>query len=243
MNEQQWLACAESGPMLGHLLGQASDRKLRLFAVACCRRAQDVGRQRALETAEQYADWLVHDDELEAERERIGLSDDWVIQAFDALLAREIAPTLVAEVASRLVWHAGVRADHAQRRLLRKVRRELRRRGRKGEAPTTGPAPEGEPEEARATAEMEERRGQCELLLCIFGNPFRPVVLDSAWRAPTAVMLAQGIYVERAFDRLPFLADALEDAGCTSKELLDHLRAPGPHARGCFALDLLLGKQ
>ncbi len=55
--------------------------------------------------------------------------------------------------------------------------------------------------------------------------------------------LAAAVYEERAFDRLPLLADALEDAGCTNAELLGHLRGPGPHARGCRALDLLLGKE
>jgi hypothetical protein len=55
--------------------------------------------------------------------------------------------------------------------------------------------------------------------------------------------LAQAIYEDRAFDRLPVLADALEDAGCTNSDLLGHLRGPGPHARGCWVLDLLLGKE
>ena len=84
---------------------------------------------------------------------------------------------------------------------------------------------------------------QCDLLRCIFGNPFRPVAFDPRWRSETAVALAAGIYDGRHFDRLPILADALEDAGCDAVELLNHLRGPGPHARGCWAVDAVLGRE
>ena len=71
------------------------------------------------------------------------------------------------------------------------------------------------------------------------------VELDSrwlAWNGGTIHHLAQAIYDERAFDRLPILADALEDAGCTDAAILDHCRQPGEHVRGCWVVDLLLGK-
>ena len=58
----------------------------------------------------------------------------------------------------------------------------------------------------------------------------------------TVVQLAQVIHNDRAFDRLPILADALEDAGCTDPDTLAHCRGPGPHVRGCWVVDLLLGK-
>lgn len=77
---------------------------------------------------------------------------------------------------------------------------------------------------------------------CIFGNPFRPVVFAPEWRSETVVALAAGIYEERAFDRLPILADALEEAGCDHPDVLTHLRGPGPHARGCWVVDGVLGK-
>jgi hypothetical protein len=80
------------------------------------------------------------------------------------------------------------------------------------------------------------------ILRDIFGNPFRPPTLDSAWKTDTVLALAQGAYDEGAFDHLPILADALEDAGCANADLLFHLRSPGPHVRGCWALDLILGK-
>ena len=78
----------------------------------------------------------------------------------------------------------------------------------------------------------------------IFGNPFRPVTFDPEWRTTTALALARGIYDERAFDRLPILADALQDAGCDNDDILTHLRdTTTPHVRGCWALDLVLGKE
>ncbi len=80
------------------------------------------------------------------------------------------------------------------------------------------------------------------LVSCIFGNPFRPVALDQGWRTEAVVGLATSIYVDRAFDRLPVLADALEDGGCANADVLAHCRGPGPHARGCWVVDLLLCK-
>ena len=76
----------------------------------------------------------------------------------------------------------------------------------------------------------------------IFGNPFRPVAFDPAWLTSTAVALAEGIYADRAFDRLPILADALQDAGCDDADILDHCRGDGPHVRGCWVVDLVLGE-
>jgi hypothetical protein len=81
------------------------------------------------------------------------------------------------------------------------------------------------------------------LLRCIVGNPFRPVAFDPAWRSETAVSLASSIYEERAFDRMPILADALEEAGCDHADVLAHCRGPGPHARGCWVIDGVLSKQ
>jgi hypothetical protein len=67
-------------------------------------------------------------------------------------------------------------------------------------------------------------------------------VMNPAWLTSTVVSLAAGIYADRAFDRLPILADALQDAGCASADVLEHCRGPGPHVRGCWVVDLLLGK-
>jgi hypothetical protein len=84
---------------------------------------------------------------------------------------------------------------------------------------------------------------QCLQLRCLFGNPFRPVAFDRAWRTADGLRMAESIYAARAFDRLPVLADLLEEAGATDAALLAHLRGPGPHALGCHALDAALGKE
>ena len=89
---------------------------------------------------------------------------------------------------------------------------------------------------------MAERQYQAALLRCILGNPLHRVDLDAAWRTPNVVVIGQTIYDERAFDHLPVLADALQDAGCTSADFIDHCRGPGPHVRGCHVVDALLGK-
>jgi hypothetical protein len=84
------------------------------------------------------------------------------------------------------------------------------------------------------------------LAACVFGSPSRHPSVDSAWLAwngGTVAKLAEVIYTERRWGDLPVLADALEDGGCADTALLGHLRGPGPHARGCHALDLLLGRR
>jgi hypothetical protein len=90
-----------------------------------------------------------------------------------------------------------------------------------------------------------EHREQVPLLRDVFGNPFRAVTIDPAWLAEnggTVVNLAQAIYDEGLIEDLPVLADALEEAGCRNADILKHCRGSGPHLRGCWALDLLLGK-
>ena len=77
----------------------------------------------------------------------------------------------------------------------------------------------------------------------IFANPFRPTAIDSRWLTATVSDLALTIYREKAFERLPILADALQDAGCDSEEIIAHCRSDGPHARGCWVVDKVLGKE
>jgi hypothetical protein len=87
------------------------------------------------------------------------------------------------------------------------------------------------------------RLGTPALLRCVFGNPFRSVTMNLASRTVNVAALAQSLYDDRAFDRLPILADALEDAGCDNADILNHCRQPGEHVRGCWVVDLLLGKE
>jgi hypothetical protein len=83
----------------------------------------------------------------------------------------------------------------------------------------------------------------CAVLREIIGNPFRTATVASSWVIGNVVGLAEAIYADRAFDRLPLLADALEDAGCSDAAILDHCRQPGEHVRGCWVIDLLLDKK
>ena len=95
-------------------------------------------------------------------------------------------------------------------------------------------------------ATAAEATAQTELIRHIVGNPFRPVSLNPAWLAwndGTVPRITQAIYDDRAFDRMPILADALEDAGCQDQDILGHCRQPGEHVRGCWVVDLLLGKE
>jgi hypothetical protein len=85
---------------------------------------------------------------------------------------------------------------------------------------------------------------QVRLLHDIFGPlPFRDTAVQPSWLTSDVLALARGIYEEKAFDRMPFLADALQDAGCDNDEMLNHCRAEGwEHVRGCWVIDLLLGR-
>jgi hypothetical protein len=99
-------------------------------------------------------------------------------------------------------------------------------------------------QDAHEEGESFECKSQWQMALVrdVLGNPFRPVALDSAWLTSNVTALAQSVYDDRAFDHLPILADALEDAGCDNADILNHCRQPAEHVRGCWVVDLILGK-
>lgn len=103
----------------------------------------------------------------------------------------------------------------------------------------------GTDKKARRTAASrvfdEEQLWQARLIRCICGNPFRPASFDRRWRTSDVVGLARAIYEDKALDRLPVLADALMDAGCEDEQVVSHCRCDGPHARGCWVVDLIMG--
>jgi hypothetical protein len=108
----------------------------------------------------------------------------------------------------------------------------------------------GRRRKAQETARLEHLAIQAALVRCVFGNPFRPVAQAPDWRTGAVVALAQAAYNEHVHpagnldpQRLSVLADALEEAGCTEQVILDHLRGPGSHIRGCWPLDLLLRRE
>ena len=83
---------------------------------------------------------------------------------------------------------------------------------------------------------------QPRLLRELFGNPFRPPPYEARWNSTDVLGVARGISEEQTFDRLPILADALMDAGCSDSAILGHCHGPGPHVRGCWVVDLVLGR-
>ena len=97
--------------------------------------------------------------------------------------------------------------------------------------------------ELEESSEQSERTIQTARLRDIFGNPFRPASFDPPWRIHSVIGLAQTIYNERAFDKVPELGDALERARCSEEAILNHCREPGEHVRGCWVVDVVLGKE
>jgi hypothetical protein len=90
----------------------------------------------------------------------------------------------------------------------------------------------------------ERKVKETELALELVGpNPFRPTAFSPGWRTDTAVALAKQMYESRDFGAMPILADALQDAGCEDAAILGHCRGAGPHVRGCWVVDLVLGKE
>jgi hypothetical protein len=224
MTEAGWLVCDDPQVMLEFLEGKPSDRKSRLFACACCRRIwslfTDPRSRRAVEVAERFADGEgVSVAELKvAER----AAEDAHIEA-PHLTAAALGPF----DAAIHVLHLDLSASSADA------------------ASRAADAVESQAGEVGEAARREECKMQALLVRCVFGNPFRTVVIAptiTRWNDGTVLKLAQGIYDDRAFDRLPILADALEDAGCVDGDLLGHCRHQGPHARGCWVVDLLIGR-
>jgi hypothetical protein len=213
MEEEEWLTCTDPGRMLEWLRGPSA-RKLRLFACACCRRIWHLGTAEARHAVEV------------AERHADGQGLAGELEAA-AEVVRSVRPqcfyfAAAPDGTAYLAAHAAQRATDA--------------------AADHHPFKSKTPVVWRR-AHAAECEAQAELLRDLFGNPFRPVALDPAWRTPTVLAIARAIYEGRGFGDLPILADALEDAGCTVAANLDHCRRPGPHARGCWALDLLLGRE
>jgi hypothetical protein len=102
--------------------------------------------------------------------------------------------------------------------------------------------------EARINAAESARecRAQGDLLREIFGNPFRPMKVEPVWLSANGgagAAILQLIDQEQRFEELPYLSDALMDAGCGDDNLLHHLRQPRGHVRGCWAVDRLLGRE
>jgi hypothetical protein len=259
MDADQWRVCADPQRMLRFLLAtdapriqdvdafpgcRASDRQLRLFACAC------FGRLRhrlthclawsVIEVAERYADGQATAAELrpmDARRGRVMavLEGPWRAARGAARTALETthAALALAGVAAwaeapKAAWYASSNAYHAAADLAK---------------PGSDPY-----DPAREDAKAGEKRAQADLLRCIVGpDPTAPGTTLLASPPPRVAALAQGVYATRDLPGGPLdpaglgvLADAAEEAGCLAPEAVGHLRQPGPHVRGCHALDAAL---
>jgi hypothetical protein len=235
MTEADWLKDGDPMAKLNHVADRATPRKMRLLVCAACRRLWDLmtdpRARQAVETTEWFADRPSTSKtrkELTAARGAAHLAAvaarEGMSQAADYDRAHLEAHVLnLASLAAQSDVSVRGWSPFRVSLYLNDVDYVLRMR--------PGSFPIGK---------------NCPLIRDVFGNPFRPVALDPAWiawDAGTVRKMAQAIYDDRAFDRLPVLADALEDAGCNDADVLRYCREPGEHARGCWVIDLLLGKE
>jgi hypothetical protein len=245
MDEREWLASDDLGKMLQHL-EETSDpglppdrwpdessyytprsRRLRLFGCACARqvwhRIPGWQAQSSVSVTEKVVGGVLGTERLK----EVWLS---VVAAAGHLGG-------IVDFVSRDWWDQSHDPSRAPERLACRVSAE---EGYVWRAICNGVTDE---------ALVGDRPAYLSLLRDVFGNPFRPITLSPAWQTPTILALAEAAYENRSLpagtlepDRLAILADALEESGCTDGPLLEHLRGPGPHVRGCFALDAVTGR-
>jgi hypothetical protein len=224
MTEAEWLTSENSRSMLDHLLDiPVSDRKLRLFAVACCRQMWalfDERSRNAVEVVERHVDGMASAEEL----------------AHASLATFRAYEEELIGTASVATGPTGTTAYFLTRTIP-----IIGSDGRQLPFDSTRKAIIG------VIKSVRQSHVEAGLVAALFrdtiGNPFRPVTVDPSWRTSTVLAIAKATYHEGAFDHLPILADCLEDAGCTDAAILKHLRGPGPHVRGCWCIDLLLNKK
>ncbi len=223
MTEAEWERCRDLTKMMRVVDPRQFDRKLRLFAIACCRRVaglvRDADAQSLLELTEKLAEGVA---DLET------LRPVWLEVPFYPHAEGAIKQAAALDCAS---WQASV---------------DCYRRAAQDAEAATADAIAGE---GRTVAQEKfERRGrerstQFAILRDIVGNPFRHVAFNREWHTSTAVAIAQGMYESREFSAMPILADALQDAGCDNDDILNHCRDEKlVHVRGCWVVDMILGK-
>ena len=261
MTEEEWLACAEPQEMLAFLGdgGRAGEKQLRLFACACCRLVWPLLREES-QLAVQSAEWRAEGRIAANELATAYATAERACQSLP-LRTWEDQATADACEAVRYAASSGAAWPWAGDRAVAEMGHLVPGPGSPGVFP-----PEYDPiyaahmagtSVAKAAAYagkagrdfLAAKQRECDLLRDIFGNPFRPVSVSPTCRTPHVVALAQAAYEQRVLPaghldpaRLAVLADALEEAGCADAGLLGHLRSQGPHVRGCWALDMILGK-
>lgn len=253
MSEQVWLSATDPQLMIRYLLGtdyprvqdvqsfpncKTSSRKLRLFACACYHHIRhllpDDLAQAAVIVGERFADGFATLDEFEEAGTSIRVPCDALENRWRASRGSErvdLLPTHQAYALALIVlWTEAQKAAYYASSNASYTFADISNPGAASSS------------NEYSSSRMAEEQFQSFLLRDIFGNPFRPVTFNPPRLTSTVLALAQGIYDEKVFDRLPILADALQDAGCDNEDILNHLRLPGEHCRGCWALDLVLGR-
>jgi hypothetical protein len=222
ISEADWLAASDPFALDLYSSAWKHFRKWRLFGVACCRRAMATIPDQRLEVlaacAEQFADGLLTWNEVKKVRRTL------------TRIRKELHETAGSDTKTYTLGALeGVtaRAPLASLNVIRATQYAIE---------TVN----------RSQIGAGAHQAELELLAIardVFGNPFRPVRFDSDWRTSTAVALAKQMYDSRDFSAMPILADALQDAGCENDDVLNHCRdAAGVHVRGCWVVDLVLGK-
>jgi hypothetical protein len=214
MSVDEWQDSRDAWAMIRSLEGWASDRKIRLFAAGCCRMAWDSIKTVRCRRAVETAERF----------------------ADGSASLRELQRAF--QEAQQSAWSSELIGGMDRFERDYDPRMQL---AAETARPSLAQQFDGL---ARLRLDFDLADKAPALLRCIFGpDPFRPAPTDPGWLPPTAVELARSIYEDRDFGSLPFLGDALEEAGCGLEEALRHCRDGGPHARGCWVLDLVLGKK
>jgi hypothetical protein len=217
MTEAEWLAWGDPESLRRHVCEGTSERKLRLFAVDCFRSVirllPDPRQHQAIVTLDELAEGIV----------------DQTARRQAAVLSRRA----FAEFPSRAGLQSPVPVDDPHFVGLMLYREFASSSLAHHAMLACAGLADGAAELARQMLVFRD----------IFGNPFRPVTLDPSWLTSTVTALARGMYDSRDFSAMPILADALQDAGCANADVLDHCRGDGPHVRGCWVVDLVLGKR
>jgi hypothetical protein len=237
VTEREWWSATAPEGALDWLFfdGRAADRKLRLFSVACCRRiaASVAGTPfvRLMDVTEAFADGLASEAEV-----------SWHLRQ-----ARASQPDCPRDDATLAILDAAGSLDADRWRLHRSRGWYEDEDNQPYPLWIVGEVQSAQEDRANDYTDRvrdEEALVQVRLLHDIFGPlPFRDIPVSPSWLTADVRLLAQGIYDAKAFGRMPILADALQDAGCDNDEILSHCRAADwEHVRGCWVIDLLLGR-
>ena len=235
MTSKEWDRARKIAKMLAVLQVASNDRKIRLFAIACCRQvpewSDDKRILRALGAAEQFANGELTEDELRKQFVVVHRAHNALLNSVRGLnTKKKRAESLILLSCMSLLIPSPPRE---------KPTAEI-------QSVVGGLIGDFDDEAEAALGAAVVTRFQIlfpQLLRDIFGNPFRSVAFSSERRTDTAITLASQMYESREFSAMPILADALQDAGCTNEDILSHCRDPKQvHVRGCWVVDLVLGK-